>query len=241
VRRIIVGLWLIGAARAGTITVNSAGDSFRIFVGPDNQNANGVLSFTPSGNISTGSVWSLTGSVLTNMVDAGGGTATADGTLRIQFTGVTLTCVQTGGCDQTGGNNLAFGFNASFVVLNPAAVPSYGYSLSGSGPDVTMALEDNEHHLSSITQPILGPTYSFSRSGSLPPSWNGSIQFLAEFLLDGSYAQGTTLSLPSSFDLTLTNPNSVPEPATIALLAAGIGLAAWRLRQGHRRTSQSRR
>jgi hypothetical protein len=237
VRRLywIPALALAGSLHAGTITVATGGESLRIKFGSTTYSAGNTLSYSPAGERSTDPNWSYTAALLTNLVDAGGGVWTANGSLQIQFTNVSLTCIASEGCDQTV-TPLDFGFSFRLNFVDASAINSYALSLSGSGPDLQLVggpLGSSTLNVPSLNLPISAPTYSFSQSGALAPATN--MAYGMTFELNGNYAVGTSLSLPGSFDIAV---NTVPEPASFALLATGIGLAAWRLRR--RRPGRSR-
>ena len=229
-------LWLIPAfliaanLHAGIIVLKESDITLEIGSnsGGGSTQASGVLNYSPSGNLTLNPNWTYTASLLTNLVDQGSGLAAANGFLSLRLTDVTLQCVNQSGCAD---NAIDFGVFAGFDLGDPYA--AYTYSLDGSGPDVRFLVFPNLP-FPNLNQPVQGPNYSFTQSGAVAPSTN-ALHIEGELdLIAGAYAFGTTVTLPHSLDITLF---ATPEPATISLLAMGLGICGWRFR--NRRRSRS--
>ena len=230
-------LWLIPAfliaanLHAGIIVLKESDITLRIGSnsGGGSTQASGMLNYSPSGNLTLNPNWTYTARLLTNLVDQGGGLAAANGFLSLRFTDVTLQCVNQSGCAT---NAIDFEVFTGFDLGDPYT--AYTYALDGSGPDARFFVIPNLP-FPNLNQMVQGPNYSFTQSGAVAPSTNSlHIQSELRLATGGPYPLGTTISLPNSLDITLF---ATPEPATISLLALGLGICGWRFR--NRRCSRS--
>jgi hypothetical protein len=233
-------------AMAGTVTITNPSADLFPPGNPGGPDEDGLLSVTP--NSATVGGYTTTGTACYDGYCPGeGGVAgsgpdySINGPITVRMTSLTISCSQAGGCPGEVEPSAEF-------VFQPL---SFG---SGTVLPLTLAVDGTAPAGFSLL--VGGSAASFDSGGDLidnvdPPDQmvtaNGSGMFSAMFNLGNlsvstgtlkaqlfiqvvDLGNGQSVNLPDSLTLTLGSASAAPEPGTIALLLAGLGLIAYKRR-----------